>query len=75
MIDIAINEIGEDLEKQINFFELEGKFSEAKRIKERTEFDLEMISEMGYCSGVENYSRYFDRRKPGKRPFKRTRLF
>ena len=69
MIDIAINEIGEDLEKQINFFELEGKFSEAKRIKERTEFDLEMISEMGYCSGVENYSRYFDRRKPGKRPF------
>jgi len=69
VIDIAINEIGEDLEKQINFFELEGKFSEAKRIKERTEFDLEMISEMGYCSGVENYSRYFDRRKPGKRPF------
>ena len=69
VIDIAINEIGEDLEKQINFFELEGKFSEAKRIKERTEFDIEMISEMGYCSGVENYSRYFDRRKPGKRPF------
>ncbi|MAS38534.1 MAG: excinuclease ABC subunit B, partial [Flammeovirgaceae bacterium] len=69
VIDVAINEIGEDLEKQINFFELEGKFSEAKRIKERTEFDIEMISEMGYCSGVENYSRYFDRRKPGKRPF------
>ena len=69
MIDIAIKEISNDLEKQINFFESEGKFSEAKRIKERTEFDIEMISEMGYCSGVENYSRYFDRRNPGKRPF------
>ena len=69
VIDIAIKEISNDLEKQINFFESEGKFSEAKRIKERTEFDIEMISEMGYCSGVENYSRYFDRRNPGKRPF------
>ena len=68
-IDIALKEIEEDLEKQINFFEKEGRFSEAKRIKERTEFDLEMISEIGYCSGVENYSRYFDRRDPGKRPF------
>ena len=68
-IDIALKEIEDDLEKQINFFEKEGKFSEAKRIKERTEFDLEMISEIGYCSGVENYSRYFDRRDPGKRPF------
>ena len=46
-----------------------GRFLEAKRIKERTEFDLEMIREIGYCSGVENYSRYFDRRKPGSRPF------
>ena len=68
-IDIALKEIEDDLEKQINFFEKEGRFSEAKRIKERTEFDLEMISEIGYCSGVENYSRYFDRRAPGKRPF------
>ena len=68
-IDIALKEIENDLEKQINFFEKEGRFSEAKRIKERTEFDLEMISEIGYCSGVENYSRYFDRRDPGKRPF------
>ena len=68
-IDIALEEIEEDLDKQINFFEKEGKFSEAKRIKERTEFDMEMISEIGYCSGVENYSRYFDRRDPGKRPF------
>ena len=68
-IDIALEEIEEDLEKQINFFEREGKFYEAKRIKERTEFDMEMINEIGYCSGVENYSRYFDRRDPGKRPF------
>ena len=68
-IDIALKEIEDDLEKQINFFEKEGRFSEAKRIKERTEFDLEMISEIGYFSGVENYSRYFDRRDPGKRPF------
>ena len=62
-IDIALKEIEDDLEKQINFFEKEGRFSEAKRIKERTEFDIEMISEIGYCSGVENYSRYFDRRE------------
>ena len=68
-IDIALEEIEVDLEKQINFFEREGKFYEAKRIKERTEFDIEMINEIGYCSGVENYSRYFDRRHPGKRPF------
>ncbi len=68
-IDVALEEIENDLEKQINFFEKEGKFYEAKRIKERTEFDIEMISEIGYCSGVENYSRYFDRRSPGKRPF------
>ena len=54
---------------QLNFFEKEGKYLEAKRLQERTEFDLEMIRELGYCSGVENYSRYFDRRKPGTRPF------
>ena len=69
VIDLALQEIENDLDKQINFFEREGKFSEAKRIKERTEFDIEMINEIGYCSGVENYSRYFDRRDPGKRPF------
>ena len=69
VIDLALQEIEDDLDKQINFFEREGKFSEAKRIKERTEFDIEMINEIGYCSGVENYSRYFDRREPGKRPF------
>ena len=69
VIDLALQEIENDLDKQINFFEREGKFSEAKRIKERTEFDIEMINEIGYCSGVENYSRYFDRRDPGNRPF------
>ena len=69
VIDVALTEIEKDLDKQVNFFEKEGKFFEAKRIKERTEFDLEMINEIGYCSGIENYSRYFDRRDPGKRPF------
>ena len=69
VIDKALNEIENDLDKQILFFEKERKFNEAKRIKERTEFDIEMINEIGYCSGVENYSRYFDKRKPGKRPF------
>ena len=69
IIDIAMKEIEEDLQNQINFFEEEGRFVEAKRIKERTEFDLQMIDEIGYCSGVENYSRYFDRRKSGVRPF------
>lgn len=68
-IHTAIHEIQDDMVAQVNFFEKEGKFMEAKRLQERTEFDLEMIRELGYCSGVENYSRYFDRRKPGMRPF------
>jgi excinuclease ABC subunit B len=68
-IDVAIHEIQDDMVAQVNFFEKEGKFLEAKRLQERTEFDLEMIRELGYCSGVENYSRYFDRRQPGTRPF------
>lgn len=65
----AIQEIQEDLVAQIQFFETQNRFEEAKRIKERTELDLEMLRELGYCSGVENYSRYFDRRQPGSRPF------
>ncbi|NJN25016.1 MAG: excinuclease ABC subunit UvrB [Cyclobacteriaceae bacterium] len=69
VINVAINEIQDDLVQQISYFEEERRFLEAKRIKERTEFDLEMIRELGYCSGVENYSRYFDRRQPGHRPF------
>jgi len=62
-------EIQDDLHKQVEFFKNEGKMSEAGRLKERVEFDLEMIKELGYCSGIENYSRYFDRRQPGERPF------
>ena len=65
----AIHEIQDDMVKQIRYFENEGQVEESKRIKERTEFDLEMMRELGYCSGIENYSRYFDRRKPGTRPF------
>jgi excinuclease ABC subunit B len=68
-IQTAIHEIQDDMVAQVNFFEKEGKFLEAKRLQERTEFDLEMIRELGFCSGVENYSRYFDRRQPGTRPF------
>ncbi|HAS40813.1 MAG TPA: excinuclease ABC subunit B [Microscillaceae bacterium] len=65
----AIKEIQDDMVKQVLYFEKEDRVEEAKRIKERTEFDMEMMRELGYCSGVENYSRYFDRRKPGTRPF------
>jgi excinuclease ABC subunit B len=65
----AIHEIQDDLIAQIKFFESEGRFNEAKRIQERTELDLEMMRELGYCSGIENYSRYFDKRQPGTRPF------
>jgi excinuclease ABC subunit B len=65
----AIYEIQDDLVAQIQMFEGEQRFMEAKRIKERTEFDMEMMREIGYCSGIENYSRYFDRRIPGSRPF------
>lgn len=65
----AIREIQDDLMKQVDFFnEIEKPF-EAKRLQERTELDLEMMKELGYCSGIENYSRYFDRRLPGTRPF------
>lgn len=69
VIDTAIHEIQDDLVAQVAAFERNMKLMEAKRLKERTEFDLEMIRELGYCSGVENYSRYFDRRLPGTRPF------
>ena len=65
----AIIQIQEDLVKQIDYFREIGKTLEAKRLQERTEFDLEMIRELGYCSGIENYSRYLDGRAPGTRPF------
>ncbi len=65
----AIKQIQDDLIKQVDYFKGIGKFLEAKRLEERTEFDLEMIKELGYCSGIENYSRYLDGRLPGTRPF------
>lgn len=65
----AIEQIGEDMVTQVNAFKKEGKAIEAKRLHERTNFDLEMIRELGYCQGIENYSRYFDQRAPGTRPF------
>ncbi len=68
-VQTAIKEIQDDLVLRLHQFEDERRFLEAKRLKERTEFDLEMIRELGYCSGVENYSRYFDRRDAGARPF------
>ena len=68
-IKSAINNIEFDLDEQVKYFDEIEKSIEAKRIKERTEFDLEMIKELGYCSGIENYSRYLDGRAPGTRPF------
>ena len=65
----AIWEIQQDLVKQVDYFKEIGKHLEAKRLDERTNFDLEMIRELGYCSGIENYSRYLDGRQPGTRPF------
>lgn len=65
----AITSIQDDMMAQVKMFETEGRFLEATRLKERTEFDLEMMRELGYCSGIENYSRYFDKRQPGQRPF------
>jgi len=64
-----INDIQDEMMGQVNYLENEGKELEAKRLRERTEFDLEMIRELGYCSGVENYSRFFDNRRPGTRSF------
>jgi excinuclease ABC subunit B len=68
-LHVAIKEIQHDMVAQVEMFEFEKRHLEAKRVKERTEFDLEMMRELGYCSGIENYSRYFDRRQPGARPF------
>ena len=68
-LENAIKNIQFDLKNQIDFFKDVGRNLEAKRIEERTNFDLEMIKELGYCSGIENYSRYLDGRSPGTRPF------
>ncbi|HYV94819.1 MAG TPA: excinuclease ABC subunit UvrB [Chitinophagales bacterium] len=67
--NIIINEIEDDMKKQVDYFEQVGKVIEATRLKERVVFDIEMMKELGYCSGIENYSRYLDRRQPGERPF------
>lgn len=64
-----IKEIQDELHEQVKYFEREGRYQEAKRIEERVTFDIEMLKELGYCSGGENYSRFFDNRKPGTRPF------
>jgi excinuclease ABC subunit B len=65
----ALDQIGEDMVVQVENFRKEGKIEESKRLEERVNYDMEMIRELGYCSGIENYSRYFDQRKPGERPF------
>ena len=65
----AIREIQVDLQEQVEYFHEIGKHLEAKRLQERVSYDIEMLRELGYCSGIENYSRYFDGRKPGSRPF------
>ncbi|MGE0587111.1 MAG: excinuclease ABC subunit UvrB [Cyclobacteriaceae bacterium] len=69
LLQQAIKEIQDDMVLQVQMFEGEKRHLEAKRLKERTEFDIEMMRELGYCSGIENYSRYFDRRNAGARPF------
>ncbi|MEG1982273.1 MAG: excinuclease ABC subunit UvrB [Alistipes sp.] len=68
-IHSAVQQIYLDMGKQVAFFEQEGRTAEAQRIKQRVEYDVEMIKELGYCSGIENYSRYFDGRAEGSRPF------
>ncbi len=68
-IDAAIGDIRKELEERIAEFEAEGKLIEAQRIRMRTEYDIELLQEMGFCTGIENYSRYLSGRKPGERPF------
>jgi excinuclease ABC subunit B len=65
----AINQIQDDMMEQVEYFKNQGRFLEAKRLEDRVVFDIEMMRELGYCSGIENYSRYMDRRNPGDRPF------
>ena len=65
----VLNEIQDEMSAQVDYFKSSGKYIEAQRISERVNYDVEMIRELGYCNGVENYSRFFDRRKPGTRPF------
>ena len=69
IINQVISEIIDEMTRQVQYFKDSGKFIEAQRISERVNFDIEMIKELGYCNGIENYSRFFDRRQPGARPF------
>ena len=69
MIQQILYEIQDEMNAQVNYFKNSGKYIEAQRLSERVNYDIEMIRELGYCNGVENYSRFFDRRKPGTRPF------
>ena len=69
MLAEVINEIQDETAAQVEYFKQSGKYIEAQRIDERVNYDLEMIRELGYCNGIENYSRFFDRRTPGSRPF------
>src|SRR6476660_4545534 len=69
IVQNVMYEIQDEMQAQVDYFKSAGKFIEAQRLKERVEYDLEMIRELGFCNGIENYSRFFDRRKPGKRPF------
>ena len=69
MMQQVLNEIQDEMTAQVEYFKTQGRFIEAQRISERVNYDLEMIRELGYCNGVENYSRFFDRRQPGTRPF------
>lgn len=68
-LDSIIEQIREELEQQVRYFESQGRLLEAQRIRQRTEMDIEMMRELGYCNGIENYSRYFDGRKPGEPPY------
>src|SRR5215210_5091367 len=69
IINDVMYEIQDEMNAQVDYFKSVGKFIEAQRLKERVEYDIEMIRELGFCNGIENYSRFFDRRKPGTRPF------
>jgi len=69
IMQTVMYEIQDEMASQVDYFKSGGKFIEAQRLKERVEYDLEMIRELGFCNGIENYSRFFDRRKPGTRPF------
>jgi excinuclease ABC subunit B len=69
MIVDVMHEIQDEMMAQVEYFKASGKYIEAQRLKERVEYDIEMIRELGYCNGIENYSRFFDRRRPGTRPF------